>query len=330
MRSKTKMLTATIIIALSIILFPIKIILAAETTNQNLEIVQTNNNEYIIYIQDLQKTQFNYAISANKETKEMELKYIHSTKDSGDNQVVLVDKSIYDFAKDSKAYLWVKNGEKQIITAKEIDFSKSFSKSKVEEVENTTKRINTEIISNLLEEEKTDENGVKITIKVGGIEIKDEENAQYYYQIIPATSEDGKLMTLAEKLKNDYNQTDMYQKIQIVKKFDEKYQELITKANWQTVENMQIKQPKEATENFQYIVLIKKVKENTETYDVQFLTSKEELNPTYEREKKIVQETAKLPITGDNLAILILAIVTSIALIFVVIKMKKTNNKNRK
>lgn len=62
MKSRVQMLTIATIIALLITLFPIKI-LAAETTNANLEIVQANEDKYIIYIQDLQKTEFTYAIA---------------------------------------------------------------------------------------------------------------------------------------------------------------------------------------------------------------------------------------------------------------------------
>ena len=62
---------------------------------------------------------------------------------------------------------------------------------------------------------------------------------------------------------------------------------------------------------------------------MQFLTSKEEKNPTYEREKKVVQETTKLPITGDSIALLVASVVVISAMIFVFIRMKKLKNKNR-
>lgn len=329
MKSRVQMLTIATIIALLITLFPIKI-LAVETTNANLEIVQTNENKYIIYIQDLQKTEFTYAIATTKTPKENELKYIYSTKDKGENQVALIDNTVCDLNKNKKVYLWVKKAENQIISAKEINLETAVKKSQIEEVENTTKRIKTEIISDLLEEEKTDEQGVKITVKVGGIQIKDEEDAKYFYQIISAVDENEELMTLAEKLKNEYNDANMYEKIKMSTEFYQKYQTLISKANWQSVENMQIKQPKTATENSKYIVFIKKVKNNAETYDVQFLTSKEEQNPTYEREKKIVQETTKLPITGDSIVLLVAGVIVISAMIFVFIRMKKLKNKNRK
>lgn len=228
----------------------------------------------------------------------MDLKYIHSAKDDEQNQVIVIDKSVYNVKQNPVAYLWIKQGNNSIISGKEIDFSQSFEKSKIEEVENTGKRIKTEIISDLVQEDRTDENGVKITVKVGGIKIKDNQNARYFYEIMPATDEYGTLMELAEKIKNEYSKMDMYEKINVAKEFYNKYSSLISKSNWNLVEDMQIKQPKEAKNDSKYVVFIKKVEENQVTLDSKFLISKETEIPTYEREQKVVEETTKLPITG--------------------------------
>lgn len=328
MKKLTKKFTGIAIIAILLMLYPI-MTLATESTNENLQIVQTEKEKFIIYLKDLQDKEFSYAISKDQTTSEMNLNYIHSVKDEDNNQVILVDKGIYDVNQSTKAYLWIKQEGKQVETAKEVDFSKAFEKNKIEDVENITKKIKTETISDLLEEEKTDENGVKITVKVGGIKITDSKEAQYFYEMMPATENYATLMEKAKKIKNEYSNMDMYTKIQTAKEFYELYNQLAEKANWQLVENMQIKQPKEATEGSKYVVFIKKVEENKETIDVQFLTSTEEQTPSYEKEKKIVQETTKLPITGDNLVLLITFTIVVIAMIFAFIKMKKSDNKTK-
>jgi len=328
MKKLTKKFTGIAIIAILLMLYPI-MTLATESTNENLQIVQTEKEKFIIYLKDLQDKEFSYAISKDQTTNEMNLNYIHSVKDEDNNQVILVDKGIYDVNQSTKAYLWIKQEGKQVETAKEVDFSKAFEKNKIEDVENITKKIKTETISDLLEEEKTDENGVKITVKVGGIKITDSKEAQYFYEMMPATENYATLMEKAKKIKNEYSNMDMYTKIQTAKEFYELYNQLAEKANWQLVENMQIKQPKEATEGSKYVVFIKKVEENKETIDVQFLTSTEEQTPSYEKEKKIVQETTKLPITGDNLVLLITFTIVVIAMIFAFIKMKKSDNKTK-
>ena len=150
MNKARKMLAGVALALMTTMIIPIKTL---ATENTNLEMVKTGEDKYIIYIQDLQKTEFNYAISEKQTTQENDLKYFKSTKDDDENQVAVVEKNVYDFPKSSKAYLWIKQDEKQII-------------------------------SDLLEEERTDENGVKIMTTVGGIKIKDEEKAKYFYQLM--------------------------------------------------------------------------------------------------------------------------------------------------
>lgn len=297
-----------------------------EQTQMQMQIIKTEEEKYIIYVKDLQKEEFNYAIANTPTAKEMELKYIHSSKDDEQNSVIVIDKNVYNVKQNEKAYLWIKQGEREIITGKEIDFSQSFEKSKIEEVENTGKRIKTEIISNLVQEERTDENGVKITVKVGGIKIKDNQNARYFYQIMPATNEYGTLVELAGKIKNEYSQMDMYEKINVAKEFYNKYSNLISKANWNLVEEMQIRQPKEAKNDSKYVVFIKKVEGNQITLDSKFLISKETETPTYEREQKIIEETTKLPITSDSILLIVALGIIILMMIFVFIKMRKTKN----
>ena len=234
MKKLTKKFTGIAIIAILLMLYPI-MTLATESTNENLQIVQTEKEKFIIYLKDLQDKEFSYAISKDQTTNEMNLNYIHSVKDKDNNQVILVDKGIYDVTQGTKAYLWIKQGGKQLETAKEVDFSKAFEKNKIEEVENITKKIKTETISDLLEEEKTDENGVKITVKVGGIKITDSKEAQYFYEMMPATENYATLIEKAEKIKNEYSNMDMYTKIQTAKEFYELYNQLAEKANWQSV-----------------------------------------------------------------------------------------------
>ena len=115
-----------------------------EQTQTQMQIIKTEEEKYIIYVKDLQKEEFNYAIANTPTAKEMELKYIHSSKDDEQNSVIVIDKNVYNVKQNEKAYLWIKQGEREIITGKEIDFSQSFEKSKIEEVENTGKRIKTE------------------------------------------------------------------------------------------------------------------------------------------------------------------------------------------
>ena len=137
-------------------------------------------------------------------------------------------------------------------------------------------------------------------------------------------------MNLAKKINSEYSNMDMFSKIQTLEEFDEIYSTLVNEADWKQVNDMTIKQPKEATENSKYVVLLKKEDGSNVITDVQFLTSQEEKEESYEREKIVTQETTKLPITGDNIILILAFIVVIIALILVFIKMKSNKEKESK
>ena len=233
---------------------------ATNITNDEVQIVQINEGKCMIYIKGLENTEFNYALSLDSNTPEMQLEYIHSVKDGDGNQVALVEKSDYDFETNKKAYLKIKEGTE--VNETEIDFSEAFDREKIEDVENTTKKINVEVVDNLVEENKVDEEGVHVTVKVGGVKITDTSDATYYYQTKLAKNEYAELMNLAKKIKDEYSNMDMFTKIQTAKEFYKLYNTVIDEATWQEVEDMTIKQPKEATENSEYVVLIQKATGN--------------------------------------------------------------------
>lgn len=326
--SKIKQKLAEIIVIATVL---IMIPLIALATNEKIQIVLTGENEYIIYVEGMEKTEYKYAISNNKEATGADLQYINSEKDDLENSVILIDAEKYETLKDSNVYLWVKEGEKQIISAEEVDFSKAFDKNKMAEAENTTKRIETKIVSDLEEENRIDENGVHITVSVGGIKITDDEESKYYYQMMPYEGEYKTLMDTAEKINSEYNGMTMYEKIKIANEFYSLYEKLVNNANWAEVENMTIKQPQEANDGSKYVVFIqKKVDGEKAIIDAQFLTCKAKQTPKYEKEQIITQETAKLPITGESLILFVIFAVVIIALIVVFVRIKKLKNQNGK
>lgn len=293
-------------------------------TNENIQIVKTED-KHIIYVKQEKNIQFKYATSNVKlEPEDVSLNYINSVKDGDDNNVALLEKTA--------KYLYIKNGENTSVV--ELNINDAIEKSEIAEVETTTNRIKTELLIDL-EERNEVVDGVKYTQSVGGIKIIDDENAKYEYISIKLPS--AKYTTLQEyanKLNEEYESKDMYSKIEFAKEFNKLYKELITevtnKKMWQPVENMQIKQPADAQNNDKYVVLLKKEKDNSLEYDVKFMTSyradKEESIPG-RTETKVVQETAKLPVTGDSLLLIGIFAVIVILLIIVFIKIKNSSKK---
>ena len=326
MNEMTRRLKGIIFIILVAIIIP-AISFANNETNEEVQIVQINEGKCIIYIKGLENTEFNYALFLDPSATEMDLKYMHSVKDGENNQVALVEESDFDFKNNTKAYLKIKQGEN--VSTIDVDFTNAFTKENMSFVENTTKRIGTKIVYDLLEEDRIDENGVHVTAKVGGIEINDDENAQYFYELQNADGEYAELMKMAEQINNEYNSMEMFKKIKMCQEFYKKYNSLVEKANWQSVQNKTVRQPKESENGSKYVVFIKKVSGQEEITDIQFLTCEKEETASYENEKIVKEETTKLPITGESLLLGIALVVVLGAMVYVYIKMKQ-NKEERK
>lgn len=331
---KVKVVAIVIMLILIAMLIPTKVLAA----DANIQIVEIENGDYVIYVKDLAKTEFKFAISQNELAEEVDLNYINSVKDGkeGDatrNNVVLIENATYETIKNNPVnYLYIKNGEK--VQIEKLDFTQAFSKAEMAKVEKTTTRIDVETVENLVETDEVKE-GIHYIKKVGGLKIIDNADSTYYFERTKLpTDKFSELQVFANKLNTEYGSMDMYSKIEFAKEFSKLYEELIEQAKWQKVENMEVKQPIEAEKGDQYIVLLKKVdKDGTETYDAQFLIS--ELN-TEKKEEQIgtekieVKRTSKLPITGDSLILFAILAVVVIALIVVFVRMKKLQGKENK
>lgn len=323
MKKTTSTIVAIILITSFILLImPTKIF----ATNENIQVVKTNE-DYIIYVKNMADREFKFATADEKLNPEsIELNYINSVKDEEGNNVALLEKQA--------KYLYIKEGTNASVIELSFNEKDIITQSEIEEVEKTTNRIKTELLIGL-EQRNEEVDGVKYTETVGGIKIDDDTDANYEYVSVKLPAE--KYSTLQEyvnTLNNEYENKDMYSKIEFAKQFNKLYNELIqdttTKKAWIKVENMQIKQPIDAQENDRYVVLIKKEKDGKEEYDAKFLLSyradKEESIPG-RTETKVVKETAKLPVTGENLILFVILAIIVIALIFVFVRMKKIQKK---
>lgn len=322
----TGVVIALIIIAL---LIPTKVLGA----NEELQIVKTEQ-DYIIYVKDLAKTEFDFAISDKDNATEMELNYINSVEDEEGNQVAFVTQTKYnnELSTNAHNYLYIKTTEG--VEIKEINFDDAFDKAKMEEVETTTKRMETEVVTDIIEKDEEVE-GVKVKVTVGGLKIIDTDQATYYYASTKLPAEKyTELMELAEQINSSYNEMDMYERIKTAKQFYNLYNELKGLQNWLEVENMTIMQPNDAQKGEQYVVYLKKLGEDgNETIDVKLMTSyreDEEEKIPGKTETRVVKETAKLPITGDSIILFVVLAAIVIIAIIVFIRMKKLQNKENK
>lgn len=339
MNNKVIKLLSALAIIFVIAITPIVVL----ATNQEVSVVEVKENEYIIYIKDYTDKEFKYAFTNNANPEEMDLSYINSISDLGGSQGAYLDAQTYEKLKDQMIYIWVKDeNENLILEGVQLNLENSLTKENINVIENTTKRIAVEISTSKDSTETTnpvrDENidGVQEVAKVGYIKITDNENAEYYYQRVKTTDSENyaRLMELAEELNNQYDEMDMYEKIKKNEEFYQLYTELVNNADWKAVENMEVKQP-ESTEQSngvgdKYIVFLKKVTEDGDTtIDAQFLQAYYDYETNEAKEKIETQETTKLPITYDSIALIIILAIVVIALVIVYIRMKKIKNEEK-
>ena len=328
---------------LAIFVFIAVVPIAVLAANEDVSLVSTINKdlkqEYIIYIKDYSNRKFKYAFTTNANPGEMDLSYINSILDLGENQAAFLDAATYEaLSKESSTiFMWAKDeNENLILKGIQLDLTKALTKENIEISETLTKRIQVEIADS--EEDTTtirNENvdGVEETAAVGYVKIVDDEEATYYYERtkLPSSEDYNRLMILAEQIRDEYDELDIYEKVQFGAKFNELYSKIISQAKWQELEGTMIQQPEESVAGDEYIVLLKKVNNQAETtMDVQFLTAFDAYKPNVVKEEVVTQETSKLPITYDSIALLVILGVIVLLIVIVFIRMKNLNQKNGK
>ena len=327
---------------LATFLFLAVIPIAVFATNEDVSIVSTINNEsktdYIFYIKDYSKQKFKYAFTTNANPEEMDLYYINSISDLRENQSAFLDAATYEeLSKQSSIiYMWAKDEkENLILEGIQLDLSKVLTEKQIDNVETLTKRIEVEIADS--EEDTTTVrnetvDGVEEVANVGYVKILDnDKKATFYYERtkIVDSEEHKQLMLLVEEINNEYEKMDMYEKIQFATKFNALYSKLVKDAKWEEVKEKTIEQPEESVNGDKYIVFLKKVdKKGEETIDAQFLTAYEDYKPNVVIEEIITQETTKLPITYDSIALFVALGVIVLLVVLVLIRMKNLKKQN--
>lgn len=330
-KSQTKLATVIITLLIMTFILPIQVFGANEGLDDNiLQIVKTDNENYIIYIKDLQDKEFEFEITQSPDTKEIDLNYEKSLKDDDNNNVIFITNQYYKEISENDSYLYVRSNKETIISGKKLEFNSAFEKNQMEYVEKTTKRIETELITNIVEKDEI-VNDIKIKTTVGGLKLVN-ENSKYYYTITKLpTSEYDTLKQLADKINEEYETIDMYSKIKLAKEFYDLYNILLDKQEWKEVENFILMQPNDAQKGEQYIVYLKEVNDDgIETTDIKIMTSyredEEEKIPA-RTENVVVKETTKLPITGDSFILFVILGIILFVAVIVFIRMKKLQNK---
>ena len=313
---KIKLIILTIAFILGLILLQT----VAYASNENIQILEKDANNYLIYIKDNEATDFKFAFSNDKNADKQTLNFRSAgtdSKESNANKVAYIDSE----TQDSK-FLWVREGDNYILEGVEIDLSKAIKDTDLQTAASITKTIEADATKTATTEKE--DNGKKVTVTVGEVVLKD-ENGNYSYIIIklPSSDEYNNLMKLATKISKFNSKTDMYTQIEAYSEFLKLFNSLKpnAEAGWIKADKNIIYQPEDAEENDEYVVWIKDNK--TEDIDVQFLTSTKQ----YSEEKIKEKITTALPVTYDNNILLLVFAILIVLIIAVSIRIKYLNKK---
>lgn len=297
-------------------------------TDINGIILLKTDGEKVIYIKDMENTEYKYAFSDNNDATSAT--YLTATKDSNDEFVAFIEKG------QTYKYMFVKNGEN--IDTVELSTLKSITEQEIKDVEKLTKIIgvNTEESTVKVSQDK----GTTVTKTRGKIVITDE--GDYQYQLIEVLDKNNSTSNLNETAVELYNQLSalenankMYDKLLAEITIRDNYKKLLDEANWKDATNKEILQPEDSQEGEKFVVLIRQVEnEDPVRNDVQFMTcgraDDEGVEVTEKQEKKTVEKKTALPVTGENLALYIIFGIIILAIIVLIVRMQKSKEKGKR
>lgn len=329
-RSSIKVLIGIAFMLLSIMLFQ-NVVLA---TTVDTAVLQKEAG-YIVYVEGYYEKDFEFAFSEKPDATLAELVFKSNGKDTETGRNIAYLEG--EVSLDSKNYLYVRVKDSETneyvleIEGLEVDVQASVTEEDVSYVKETTKRINVEIGTEKIRDERVEE--ILYTTIVGKLTITDADVAEseYSYVMYPvAENADAKeLMTLAETIAAQTEETDIMEIIHTTRKFLDLYnglrpEELSTE--WQEVTESKIMQPDDAENGDKYVVFIQKQNGNTTTLDAQFMTSVKEVWTDDQYEQDTREVVTKLPVTGESIVIfIVLGVAVVLLVVLLVIK-----NKNKK
>jgi len=314
--------------------------------NANLEkvqIIKKSEDKYIIYVSYenesnelvLLNEKFEFAFSNQENvTDKTTLEFKDSALDKEDNghNIAYIETDLYTkyFQDKEDTYIWVKKESDYILEAEKIDLKKSITEEEIQTLNNLTKTIEVTVGEKILPTE--DDNGVKVNRKVGTLVIK-EQTGKYSYEIVKASegTDAAKLIELAKNL-NAVEQENIFNKLAAYNEFKEIYNKLKPELDdkyWEEVKDYTVEQPQNSKTGEQYLVWLKHETDNGTKIDVQIMTCVDEYIQEYEKQEVVIKETTKLPITGDNIILFVIAGVI-LALIIIVLVLKLKNKKENK
>lgn len=328
-----KNLTIKLMVLAVMIIFGIMLMQSSVyATNENIEILQKSNGDFLIYIKENLTKDFEFAFSNDTNADRDTLTYRMAETDSSTkeaNKVAFVNSTTVGMFQ-SPTYMWARIGNNYILEGVQVDLTKAIHEYDLQLASDITKIIKVDTTQTTTTKEIVD--GKEVSITSGKVILTNTvPNADYSYMLVklPYSNKYANLLNLATRISKFKEDTDMYTKIGIYQDFLETYNELKPNQNsdWIEVKENEIPQPKDTEDGEQYVLWLREsTNGQISSMDIQFLTSHKE----YSEEKIIETITTKLPVTYDNNVLLIVLAVLIVLTIVVYIRIRFLKNKEEK
>jgi len=309
--------------------------------NEKLSIVKNETGEYLIYIQNHEDTEFEFAFSNEKNAGKESLTYRLFVYDSIENKVAYINESVLStglLLEPAKVYLWAReiNTGEYIVNGVEVDLKEKMDAKKVEEISHLTQRILVHINYEVTKDEMVYDKNVKL---VQDKIIIDSALKTYEYQInkLSKDSRYNNLVDIANVIWKFNSYTKTTTKLQAYKAFYDEYQSLVPEMedrSWKEAENNEIFIPENTEEGDIYVVWLKDL--STDKIDLQIMTSKKDYledllrerteygsKTIYKQEVVVREKLESLPVTGDDYVLfIVLAVLVLITILAAILKSK--------
>ncbi len=302
---------------------------SSNASNENIEIIQKNTSDYIIYVKDYLDKDFQFSFSNNKNESLENLKFKKAETDSSKenaNKIAYVNKTTIQLF-NKTTYMWIKDEHgKTVVNGIEVNLKDSIKEEELKAISNITKIIPIDIKQTT--SSTTDENGKTVTKKIGNV-ILPKTNGKYEFILVKATESNkyNNLINLITRISKFNVNTNIYEKINTYKTATELIQQFKTNNNnWITLQGNEITQPTDTIDKDEYILWIKEENGNNSKEDIQFLTSYKEENIEKVKEKI----TTKLPVTYDNNVLLFVLAILVVGAIIISVRIKTLKDKEKK
>lgn len=327
-----KKIFVVLMVAMLFAIIPLEI----QAVDESFRIVKSNE-DYIIYIDGFENTEFAFALSNNIEVNPEDLNYINNWTDSNGINVACLDNG-FNLDLTQKVYLWVKDmSNNEVLSKTELNLNEALDLAKLSELNTLTKRIEVDTTQKDNVEEILD--GITITKELGKIILKDTENGTFRYDIYKLSNneEAAKLVDLLEKTEK-LSEKEIIEKIDLLKETEKAFETLIANASWKDVSENQIKQPEDSVNGDRYLVLLQETSlieqlnsdlNSNVTIDLQILECNYKEKQTVATEKVPLRTASILPVTGEEIGLYVFLAVVIVLIAIVVIRIIFLSRKNK-